>query len=243
MNRADAHPIDPPRPTHFYPFFPVTLLLLAMMLVAASITGAYAEGLSRPALELVGFPPRTFAAGELYRIVTSAFATHGPRVLSGGLLMVGLSVGLAEWTVGSLGALLGFWLIHTLSLLVVYSGGAALEAIVPVMDAATATRIPDVGPSAGYFGCLGLALGVLSRSARIGGRFRAELPIRPEQGATWVACVVLGWLVLDLTGIASPGPALATEVGADWAHLVAFSMGVGAGRWMGRRATRTRASS
>ena len=193
---------------------PATLLMLTVLVAVALLTGTNALRLPREVLESVGYPPRTFGFDQAYRVVTSAFVTIGPRVLPGALIMVALAMGAAELAYGSLRALLAFWGVHlftfasTTVLGIVIGDAESLAAVSQVLS------LPDVGPSAGYMGCLGAALA----------RYR-------HRAVRVLAFAVVLWLIADLAGLVALGPRVPAETAADIAHLIALPAGWLLGWW------------
>jgi hypothetical protein len=121
--------------------------------------------------------------------------------------MVAFAVGLAEWLTGPLRAALTFWGVH-LSTLVIES----LVVVFPLhflgMTLGSLVALSrDVGPSAGYFGALGLLSANLKH------------PWNLISGG-----LIFVGLQLALLNISS-GNNLGIEVSADLAHLIAFPLG------------------
>ncbi len=131
---------------------PATLLMLAVLVFVALLTGTNALRLPREVLESVGFPPRTFGIDQAYRVVTSAFVTIGPRVLPGALIMVAIAMGAAELAWGSLRALLAFWGVHLFTFASTTVLGIAIGGAASLASVSQVLALPDVGPSAGYMG-------------------------------------------------------------------------------------------
>jgi len=198
--------------------FPVTLLLSVALATVALITDTVSGPLTAGLLRRIGFAPQDLLELDLVRLFTSALITHGRLVFAGAFTLIIVGVGAAEWRAGSLVAFLAFWGIH-LATLVGYS-----FIITPTL-AAPGSRLPeillttrDVGPSAGYFGCMGLALG--------GSRRRS---------CHLMAALTVVWLTTALVLGIGAGPARAIFP-ASVAHLIAFPLGWFAGviwQWRG----------
>ena len=197
---------------------PFTLATCALIVLAAFASyTAVGQTISRGALHRFGSSPRDLFALNLGRIITSAFVTDGGLVFWMALTLTALFVGAAEYFTDSGMAALVFWGAHFATFavtgLVTLALGAAESRLGELLFV---TR--DVGPSAGYVGCLGLAL-VCS-----GWKYRWWMI-----GLVAVALSVA--LVLSL-------PELRTnprDVSADIAHAVALAVGVGSGMGVQRR--------
>lgn len=184
-----------------------TLVLLAALVAAAVATGTVAGPLSRDLLQRIGFAPRDLWTMDVLRLFVSALVTEGRWVFPAALSMVALAVGAVEHRHGSMVAALTFWASHLWTLAVV-SVATWLSSGLPMSEIAGAVlRARDVGPSAGYFGAIGVALCSIED-----GRRRALATL-----------LVLVWLGVDLAG--PTGVSLRAEREADIAHLVAFATG------------------
>jgi hypothetical protein len=197
--------------SRFYSFirrFPFTLIMLAGLVMAALLTNTYFEKITEYWIERIGFAPNDLWYWRLERLFTSALVTSGKEVFWQALFFVTLFVGLAEWMCGWKRTAATFWGVHLLSLVL-------LSVIVSIcakhfpgagLDAVTLAR--DVGPSAGYFACLGLV------SARL----------KPPWH--WVSGGVL-LLVFANILLLPPGVGVDAELkfSADLAHLLTFPLG------------------
>jgi cell division protein FtsW (lipid II flippase) len=138
-----------------YPFTVATCGFIVFGgLLSRTATG---QTITRRALRQFGSAPRDLLAFNLGRVVISAFVTDGGIVFWMALALTALFAGAAEHFTDTTTATLTFWGAHFASFLVsIYVTlpldltGSRLAALLYV------TR--DVGPSAGYVGCLGLAL-------------------------------------------------------------------------------------
>lgn len=128
--------------------------MLFGLIIVGQITNTYFDEITHHWLRRTGFAPNDLWYWRLERMVTSAFVTVGGKVFWEALLMVAACVGLAEWLTGWRRTAATFWGVHVLALVL-------LSAIISIsvhqlgafgMDAET---VRDVGPSAGYFACLG----------------------------------------------------------------------------------------
>lgn len=189
--------------------YPVTITLVAALFVVALATGTVADDLSRGLLGRFGFAPRDFWAVDLWRMFSSAVITHGREVFASAVLMVTVTVGGVEHRAGSRWALATFWGVHVWTLLIMSLTLRPTELVMPSSLVERMATIRDVGPSAGYLGCLGLLF--------------ATLPHRRLRGVLVVG--VLCWLGADLVGWVPMGSTPAQDVSADLAHLIAFPTG------------------
>jgi hypothetical protein len=187
---------------------PFTLTMLAGLAIGALVTNTTFQTISHHWLSRIGFAPNDLWYWRLGRFFTSALVTAGGLVFWEALFFVAFVVGLAEWLNGWKRTAATFWGVHILALvllsLIVSLTAHQLRNI--GIEASDAAR--DVGPSAGYFACLGLV------SARLK---------RPWH---WVS----GGIMLAVFGIALLTPAAAganakLKFSGDLAHLLAFPLG------------------
>jgi hypothetical protein len=193
---------------HTFPYTPFTLVMMASLVVAAVFTNTYFEQITRHWINRIGFAPRDFWYMRFERMFTSALVTAGGKVFWQALILVGIFVGLAEWFTGSKRAGITFWGIHVLTL-VLLSLIISL-ALHQLRDfGLAASRIErDVGPSAGYFACLGLVSAQLKRPWN------------------WVSGIVLfSMFAVALFLPAGAGENAEIKFSADFAHLLAFPLG------------------
>ena len=187
---------------------PFTLITLAGLFIGALATNTYLNQITHHWLNHTGFAPNDLWYGRLERMFTSALVTSGGRVFWEAILMVVLFVGLAEWMTGWRRTALTFWGIHLLAL-VLFSliVSLALHQLRGFgLEASEVAR--DVGPSAGYFACLGLVCSQLKR------------PLNLISGAVLFAIFVI---VLFLP--ADAGESAELKFSADLAHMLAFPLG------------------
>lgn len=187
---------------------PFTLVMLAIIAALAVLTDTIDDPLAPGWLDEVGFAPAHLSPSEWLRIFTSAVITHGEDTLLVALVMVALCVGSSERLHGTLLTAATFWGVHLLTLLSV-----ALLVAYPLqwfdqLSGAALVPANDVGPSAGYYGCLGLALTVLAA------RYRG-----------WVLGLVGIWLLVRMLIAYVHVIALPAGFTADLAHLIAFALG------------------
>ncbi len=185
---------------------PFTLVLLLILSAVALWTNTHSGRLSPGLLRRFGYAPRDLWVWRWDMLITSALVTNGGRAFWGALLMVMLAVGTAEWRVGTWRTTSTFWGVHLLTLLL-ESGGALLSDQAGWIETAV-LRVRDVGPSAGYFACLGLALATLRRPWR------------------WLAALLI-YIVLIVVLFLPPsaGQSVVVKRFADAAHLIALPLG------------------
>ncbi len=188
--------------------FAFTWVMLAAFLTAAIGTKTHTGTLSTHWLERLGFAPHDLWFWRWERLFTSAFVTTGGGLFPSVLSIATFSIGLVEWLAGTKRAMATFWGVHLLTLLV-----ESLLIILPLhrlgYGRGTAlTLVRDVGPSAGYFGCLGFASRCLS--SRLG-------PL--------INGFILAILLINLFKPASYEEDRNTKFFADLAHLIAFPLG------------------
>lgn len=187
---------------------PFTLLTASGLAMAALLTNTYVERITQPWMEMAGFAPNDLWLLRLERLFTSALVTSGGWVFWQAIFFICAAVGLAEWLTTTRRTAMTFWGIHLLTLIL-------LSIIVSFMlsplrnlglEASEVAR--DVGPSAGYFACLGLVSAKLKRPWH------------------WISGISL--LLVFLTVLFLPpqiGEDARIKFSADFAHLMAFPLG------------------
>lgn len=195
-------------PLNFLRRIPFTLLMSGGLVIAALMSNTYFEQISRRWLNRTGFAPNDLWYWRLERLFTSALVTSGGRVFWQALFFVAFAVGAAEWLAGSKRTAATFWGVHLLTLVL-------LSLIVSLtldqlrnfgLEASEVAR--DVGPSAGYFACLGLV------SARL------KRPWNWVSGGILLAVFLVAFLLP-----AGVGENAQVKFSADLAHLMAFPLG------------------
>jgi hypothetical protein len=186
---------------------PFTLISLVVLSLVAVLTNSHVGDLSRQWFNRLAFAPRDLSLMRWPRLITSALVTSGGGAFWQALGMVALTTGVAEWLAGTRRAALTFWGVHMVTLLT-----QSLLIAVPLhaLGSSLGTALylaHDVGPSAGSFGCLGLACARLPR------------PWRWAGGGLVLAGLVTVFLLAVFTGQD------AVVVSADMAHLLAFPVG------------------
>jgi type III secretory pathway component EscS len=168
-------------------------------------------------LTQLGFAARDFWEIRWGRLLTAALVTLGGGVFWQAMGMVMLAVGLAEYLTGSRRALATFWGVHVATLL---AEGVIVGPLLHwfIFDGNSLLLLArDVGPSAGYFGALGLAV--------------AALPW-PRCWRGMVASAIFIGLLLTLFQAPASGDDRTLKLLADVAHVLAFPLGVAAW-WLG----------
>jgi membrane associated rhomboid family serine protease len=189
--------------------FPFTIGIVLIVAVVGLTTASHVETLHPTLLERFGFAPRHLPRGELVRLATCIFLTHGGRTFYVSLAMLAVCVGLAEKRVGTWKAMLAFWGIHLATLLV-----QTLLLAIPLerLDLLWFRLLAiehDVGPSAGYYGCLGVAC-----------------QKQPPNRRLWLVSVVGGILIARAVWSALGPRSGPSHLPSDLAHLIAFPLGV-----------------
>ncbi len=188
--------------------FPFTLIMLSSLAIGALITNTYFEQITHHWLQRTGFSSNDLWYWRLERIVTSALVTVGGKVFWEALFFVAFAVGLAEWMTGWKRTSITFWGVHLLAL-------TLLSLIISLaihqlrsfgLEASEVAR--DVGPSAGYFACLGL------------------VSAKQKQPWHWVSGLVIFLLfVAALFMPPATGESPQMKFSADLAHVLAFPLG------------------
>jgi hypothetical protein len=187
---------------------PFTLSMLAGLVIGALVTNTYFEQITRHWLNRTGFAPNDLWYWRIERMFTSALVTSGGAVFWEALFFVVFAVGLAEWMTGWRRAAATFWGVHLLALILLsLIVSLAIHQLHDIgLEATEVAR--DVGPSAGYFACLGLV------SAQL------KYPWNLVSGAALFAMFVVA-LFLP----AAAGESAQLKFSADLAHMLAFPLG------------------
>jgi hypothetical protein len=187
---------------------PFTLVMLLGLSIAALVTDTYFAQITHHWLNHTGFSSSDLWTWQAGRLFTSALVTIGGKVFWEALLLVAVFVGGAEWLTGSRRTALTFWGVHLLalvllSLIITLSQHQLREFGLEAIEAAR-----DVGPSAGYFACLGLICSRLKHPWH------------------WISAGILfGMFAVVLFVPAGPGESAEIKFSADLAHLLAFPLG------------------
>lgn len=200
---------------------PFTLLMLGLLGVTAVFTNTHLATLPKSWLARLGYTPRDLWLFNWERLVTAALVTFGQSIFWQAMAMIALAAGAAEWLAGTKRTAVTFWGIHLTTLL---SESLLIALPLHLSGSTTGTALilaRDVGPSAGYFGCLGLA----SR----------RLP-RPWSWLSGTAVLVA--LIITLFQAPRAGQGTAVKLAADLAHLIAFPLGWLTGGWQPQQTAR-----
>jgi hypothetical protein len=148
-------------------------------------------------------------AADVYQCVF----TVGSSAIYVSMIMMAVSVGFAEWVYGTLRAALLFWVGHIVAILIV---SLVISVPVHVVDHSRGMLLVtayDVGPSAGYYCCLGAAVVAVSS------RWKRLL-------VGFMLAVLLGRAIVSFVNVPEQGRSMA----ADAAHIAAFLFGMAAAR-------------
>jgi hypothetical protein len=188
---------------------PFTALLLMTVISTAIISESHSSSLGSPWRREFGFAAWHLVRGDVHRIFTSLFLTAGGWHFYASLLMIGAGVGTAEWIYGTRRTVATFFGIHVVTLFAFAVCFALPLYWMGVRHGELLIHVRDVGPSSGYYGCLGLAMTSYPKRLR-----RFLVP-----GVLLVLLARLGW---SATMLPAPGFLLA----ADLAHVMALCLGL-----------------
>jgi hypothetical protein len=187
---------------------PFTLIMLAGLILASLVTNTTFQSITHHWLNRIGFAPRDLWYWRLERIFTSALVTSGGKVFWEALFYIAFAVGLTEWMMGWKRTAVTFWGIHIL-VLVLFSVIVSLtmhQLRDFGLEASEAAR--DVGPSVGYFACLGVVSANLKRPWN------------------WVSgAAIFSIFVVAIFLPVAPGESAQLKFSADLAHMLAFPFG------------------
>jgi hypothetical protein len=190
--------------------FPFSGVMSFALLAVAIWSSTTHRALGQPATEQLGFAGAHLAAGEWHRLVTSVFLTHGGGVFWRSWIASSAFTALAERRWGSWRTAGLFWGGHLWAVLFVTLGVAAPLYQAGSREGMLLFTASDVGPSAGYWTCIGAIVAVLPVNRR--------WPIGVLIALALAAMLTVGWRTL------ATAP---DQVVADAAHLVAFLSGFG----------------
>jgi hypothetical protein len=199
---------------------PFTLVMVGLLVLVAWGTNSFFQELTRTWVSRLGFAPRDFWFFRWERLILSSLATNGSSIFWFALVMVGFTSGVTEWMSGSWRAVLTFWGVHLITLML-----ESLMFLLPLHQLGFAQARAlffsrDVGPSAGYMGSLGYITAFLPKPWR------------------WVVFgFILVFLIVSLFLSPRPGETQAVKLSADVAHLLAFPLGWATSTLLGRKRT------
>ena len=185
----------------------LTLALAAILIAGAAVSQSFHGPISDEWCHRWGCSPELFRQGQWYRMLTSLPFTAGGAKFYLSLFMLIGCVGVVEYRIGAVRTLLAFLGFHLITLLTLCTA-ITLASGMGIAWAKTLENAPDVGPSAGYYGCLGLVTALVDTKLR---RFILL-------GVLLALGIRVGWSGMHL-------PQAAQTLSADLAHLVAFPIG------------------
>ena len=191
---------------------PFTWLMLAGLSMVAAFTDTGVAEISRHWLNRLGYAPRDLVYMHWDRLLASAVVTGGDGAFWEALAMIAVAVGTSEWLTGTRRAAVTFWGVHLATLLIESLVALPLHRLGFSLGTALVFA-RDVGPSAGYFGSLGLTL------ARW-----------PKRGSRLIASGILLALIVATALPPPAGNTVVIKLTADLAHLIAFPLGWLSGR-------------
>jgi len=195
-------------PRGFVRRVPFTIVMLVAIAAVGLTTATHFDRLAPSLLRRFGFAPFHLHTGDLVRLLTSAFLTLGGWSFYRSLAMIAVCVGLAEKRVGTWRTVLAFWGVHLATLLIQSLLLAIPSRHLDVLWINLLHTEHDVGPSAGYYGCLGLVCQKQSEPRR-----------------RWLLAIIGGILLARLIWTAL-SPHRHSPLAAEIAHLIAFPLGV-----------------
>ena len=188
---------------------PFTVTMLTV-LVSAGIYGRSHVGLlDENVYRGAGYSMRLMIEGQLHRAFTSLIFTAGGWRFYSSIAMFALAVGYVEWSFGPLRAMGTFFAVHLTTLAVMTIGIMVANAISESHRGNLLWQVQDVGPSAGYYGCLGLGLVATASPMR--------WPL--VTAIVVVLCLRATWSFIHL-------PEDGRMLSADIAHLIALPLGI-----------------
>ncbi|MCA9236512.1 MAG: rhomboid family intramembrane serine protease [Planctomycetales bacterium] len=199
---------------------PFTICLVIAVVAIAVGTGTHLGELGPDWLEHWGFAPQDLHRGDWRRIVSSVILTVGGWNFYAAVAMICTCVGAAERRFGTLATMAIFVSVHIATLIL--EDAAAVFPLRrlghPLGDLLHVAR--DVGPSAGYYGCLGAVLAAIASPRR---RWLMLAAV-----ATLLGCRLI-WSALSVDSAVDSLP-------ADIAHVIALPAGAIWGVMLRRRA-------
>jgi len=202
---------------------PFTLFMFVLLVAMGVHAQTHVEPL-RPEIQAwAGHSPHLLWNGELYRLATSLLFTAGGWRFYCSVAMFCLAVGCVEWIHGTATSLSAFFGIHLATLLLMSIGVSLCASLLESHRSSLLWYAQDVGPSAGYYGCLGLAIASLTPSRRV--------PLVIGIGS--LLLLRLGWSGYHI-------PEDGRMLSADISHAIAFPLGLFTSRWVPARAGSTK---
>lgn len=160
----------------------------------------------------LGHSPKLLWDGGIHRIFTSIVFTSGGWHFYLSALMFAICVGVVEFTHGSFVAVILFLGTHVVTILLMFGGVLLLKRLTDSHRGNLLWYTRDVGPSAGYYGCLGYSIADFSPNTMI-----------------WITVSVLLFLMIRLGWSAYHLTDEGQMMSADISHLIALPAGLLAG--------------
>lgn len=190
---------------------PFTVFTLLVVALAALASRTFAGPLEADVVGRFGFAPADLVALQWWRAVTSVFLTADPAALWSAAALLAVALGVAEALLGTRRVAVAFWGAHLGTLLVMLGAATALSAA-GVGLGSLLYSVRDVGPSAGYVGCIAALL--------------VALPAKWRRWAvSGLGLLLSAVLAVSLTRV----PVAPMALSADFAHLTAFVVGTAGG--------------
>ncbi|WP_186775935.1 hypothetical protein [Rubripirellula reticaptiva] len=185
-------------------------MTMLIILIGAGIYGRSHVGLLNENVHrTAGYSMRLMIEGQVHRAFTSLFFTAGGWRFYSSIVMFAVAVGYVEGCFGPLRAIATFFAVHLATLAVMTIGVMVASVISETHRGNLLWCVQDVGPSAGYYGCVGLAF------ATMASQMRWPLVV----AIIVVLCLRATWSFIHL-------PEDGRMLSADLAHLIAFPLGI-----------------
>ncbi|MGI9472927.1 MAG: rhomboid family intramembrane serine protease [Rubripirellula sp.] len=194
--------------------FKFTLCASITLIVVAVASDSYWRPLPKAWREALGFAPTNLLDLQWHRLLTSLLLTAGEWKFLASALMLAFSLGIAEARFGTWQTVKLFFTSHLAVLVALSLLVLGVSVSLQTDWAIQLSESRDIGPSAGYYGCLGAILALLSKSARV--------PI-----FIGIETVLAARLMYSIGRL----PEDPSVVSADIAHLVAFPLGMCLASW------------
>ncbi len=188
--------------------FVFTLSLLLIVLTFGIYNQTHLGPISATTQLEYGHAPAHAMRGDWLRLFTSLVLTGDQWHLMTAIVMITVCVGWLEWLTGPIATLLIFASSHVVTLLVSAVGLIAIDWAIGDQVTRRLVIATDIGPSAGYYGCLGCAL------------FTCDFRWRG-----WIVTVITAILVFRLGASFAQRPIVSSQLQSDLAHLIALGLG------------------
>lgn len=189
---------------------PLTLLLFALILGLGIMANAHLGELDTWIHRRVGYSTRLLFEGEAHRILVSLLFTAGGVAFYQSLAMLAWIVGWTEWHYGTRLTAWVFFGVHVTTIIIMSLLIAWPLASIGAAHGQVLFSERDVGPSAGYYGCLGFSVAMITQRS-----WRQRL----MSAVGLILVLRLGWSSWQLEQ--TSGGAFS----ADLAHTIAFPLG------------------